>query len=137
MSGYMTKQRKELLLFLSEHPDEVFSAKQIAGLLSEENISVSAVYRNLAALEHSGSVRRVSRPGAREALYRYTGAEACRECLHLSCKNCGRTFHMDADDADVLVHRLARNEQFSVDRSATVLYGVCRYCRNGEDERKT
>ena len=129
MATYMTKQRKDLLLYLSEHADEVLSAKQIAEALSGEEISVSAVYRNLSALEETGKVKRVSRAGSREVFFRYVASPACRGCLHLSCKRCGKTFHMDAKDADELISRLAIKEQFLVDRAETVVYGVCGTCQ--------
>ena len=51
MSGYNTKQRRALLTFLGEHPDELLSARQMADALAEKQISLSAVYRNLAQLE--------------------------------------------------------------------------------------
>lgn len=63
MPKYMTKQRKALLSFLSAHADEELSARQIAQTLSGEGISISAVYRNLSALEQEGKIRRVSKNG--------------------------------------------------------------------------
>ena len=50
MSGYNTKQRRALLAFLGEHPDELLTARQMADALAEKQISLSAVYRNLAQL---------------------------------------------------------------------------------------
>ena len=46
MSGYNTKQRRALLAFLGEHPDELLTAHQMADALAEKQISLSAVYRN-------------------------------------------------------------------------------------------
>lgn len=51
MSGYNTKQRRALLAFLGEHPDELLTARQMVDTLAEKQISLSAVYRNLAQLE--------------------------------------------------------------------------------------
>ena len=62
---YMTKQRKALLAFLSEHADEELTAKQLETALSGEGISISAVYRNLSDLEKEGKIRRVSKSGTR------------------------------------------------------------------------
>ena len=56
----MTKQRKALLAFLSAHADEELTARQMEQALSEQGISISAVYRNLADLEKEGKVRRKS-----------------------------------------------------------------------------
>ena len=51
MAKYLTRQRKRLLEYLSEHTDEQMTARQIADALTADNISISAVYRNLSALE--------------------------------------------------------------------------------------
>ena len=55
MQAYMTQPRKRLLSYLHGHADETLSAGQIAQDLPE--ISVSAVYRNLSALEKDGAVQ--------------------------------------------------------------------------------
>jgi Fur family ferric uptake transcriptional regulator len=135
MAAYITKQRRILLTFLEDHPDESLSAADIAKALADQSISVSAVYRNLAALEEEGRIRRVSRGGGREAYYQYTDTEACRTHLHLLCKTCGATYHMDKTDADQLIRILAEHEKFAVDTVDTVLYGTCEACQIRERMR--
>ena len=130
MPKYMTKQRKALLAFLEQHADEELSAKIIESELGGMGVSISAVYRNLSDLEKEGKVRRVSKSGSREVYYLYTDAHECRECLHLSCKKCGKTYHMNAECADMLINSLARSDEFTIDKSETVLYGVCKDCKN-------
>ena len=49
MAKYLTRQRKRLLEYLSEHTDEQISARQIAEDLEADQISISAVYRNISA----------------------------------------------------------------------------------------
>ena len=129
MPSYQTKQRKALLGFLQAHADEALTADQIADALSAEGVSRSAVYRNLAALAAEGAVQRVSRSGTRRLFYRYTGAEACRAHLHLSCSSCGRTFHVDVPATNTIIERIRRDADFRIDSSSTVLYGVCADCR--------
>lgn len=129
MSKYMTRQRKALLDFLGAHADEPFSAREIAEALTPEGVSLSAVYRNLASLESEGVLRRGGVNDAREATYQYIGAAACRDCLHLSCTKCGRTFHMSAGGAERLQRDALQSDEFHIDRGETVLYGVCRECR--------
>lgn len=124
----MTRQRKALLDYLSAHADETFCAREIAAALAD--VSASAVYRNLAALEAEGKLRRVERSGARETAYQYVGADACKGCLHLKCKKCNRTFHMDAAGAEALLGVVERAEGFAVDKADTVLYGVCELCQD-------
>ncbi len=126
---YVTKQRKILLDYLTKHTDDPLPVQEIAEALEQESISKSSVYRNLAELENEGVVRRKYRGAGRELLYQYVGAEACKGSIHLSCKQCGRTFHMTAAGADQLLRAVAETEGFAVDKGDTVLYGVCEDCR--------
>ena len=127
MQAYMTQPRKRLMRYLHDHADETLSAGQIAQELPE--ISVSAVYRNLSALEKDGAVQKVAKAGTREVFYRYKKAEECRAHLHLSCKKCGRTFHMDEAETEALVEAVAKLDGFAIDRGDTVLYGLCNGCQ--------
>lgn len=129
MAKYKTKQRELLLDFLSAHTDETLSAGQIAEALSEKGISASAIYRNLAALEEEGCLKRSAKPGSQEAYYRYTDAAHCQGHLHLSCLRCGKTVHLEETETDALAQQLAKNEGFALDRTDTVLYGICAACQ--------
>ena len=129
MPSYSTQQRKALLAYLSRHPDELLSARQIADALADEKISLSAVYRNLAQLEAEEKVRRSSRSGTREVYFQYLDAESCKGALHMSCVKCGRTFHMASGNAVLFAKHLAQSEQFTLDAADTVLYGTCADCR--------
>lgn len=129
MAKYLTRQRKMLLSYLSQHHDESLSPRQIADSLEPEGISVSAIYRNLAALEAEGKVRRVAIGTSREAFFQYADADECRNSLHLSCTKCRRTFHMALPDATLLETSLAQNEGFAIDKANTVLYGTCESCQ--------
>ena len=129
LAKYMTKQRKLLMDYLSEHTDEKLSAGQIAEALSKKEISTSAIYRNLTVLEQEGKVRRSVKPGSQEAFYRYADDEHCQGHMHLSCLRCGRTVHVEEKETDALANRLAKNEGFALDRTDTVLYGICADCQ--------
>ena len=111
MSSYSTRQRKALLAYLSRHPDELLSARQIADALAEEK------------------VRRSSKSGTREVYFQYLDAESCKGALHMSCVKCGRTFHMASGNAALFAKHLAQSEQFTLDAADTVLYGTCADCR--------
>lgn len=130
MSKYVTRQRKALLSYLGARPDQLFTAQEIAEAMRSESISLSAVYRNLADLESEGQVRRAAKGGERDIRYQFMAAAQCKNCLHLSCTKCGRTFHMSDCDAAALVEAVAKAERFLVDRSETVLYGLCVACQD-------
>lgn len=129
LSVYTTKQRKVLHDFLKSHADEVFSADTIAVELAADGISLSAIYRNLAALESEDKVQRVTKNGSRKVFYRYKAADECREHIHMSCSKCGRTYHMPLPVTDSLITDVRRDTDFEIDRTETVLYGVCKECR--------
>lgn len=136
MTKYATKQRKVLLDYLHRHADEQLTVREISEALSDDAISTSAVYRNLAALEEDGQVRRLSKSGAREVFYQYAGAAHCRDCLHLSCKKCGKTYHMNTGEAERIIQSVAALDGFAIDKTDTVLYGVCGECRQETEETK-
>ena len=129
MSSYSTRQRKALLAYLSRHPDELLSARQIADALTDKKISLSAVYRNLAQLEAEEKVRRSAKSGSHEAFYQYLDAKGCKGALHMSCIKCGKTFHMADGNAALLAKHLAQSEQFMLDTTDTILYGTCSNCK--------
>lgn len=129
MAQYNTKQRKLLLEHLSEHPDELLSAHQIAEALQDKKISLGTVYRALSQLEIEKKVRRSVKTGTRDTFYQYIAAETCKHALHMSCTKCGKTFHMAAENAASLTKSLEKNEKFTLDTNVTVLYGICAACR--------
>ncbi len=129
MPKYQTKQRKALLTFFESHPDEIFSAKQIAEHMQADELSMSAVYRNLTELESEGTIQRAAKGGSKQAFYRFVGAESCKNHLHLACSRCGKTFHMDLPESAVLMDRVKDSSDFRIDSAKTVLYGVCGNCK--------
>lgn len=129
MVKYQTKQRKLIMDYFQSNTDIDISAKDIEVALKNQSISISAIYRNLSALESDGKIMRVTKHGSNEQYYRFTDCDECRTKLHLSCTKCGKTFHMDAKSADNLISSVAESDGFSVDKTETVLFGVCRRCK--------
>ncbi|MCC8016677.1 MAG: transcriptional repressor [Clostridiales bacterium] len=129
MEKYLTRQRKRLLEYLSNHTDEQMTARQIADALTADNISISAVYRNLSALEEEGLLKRSIRENTREVYYQYIAAEKCKGTLHLSCCVCGKIIHLGDMVAEQLLHSTMESTGFRIDKSETILYGVCADCR--------
>ena len=129
MTEYMTRQRKLLMRFMSEHADENLSAGEIYEGLKNSNISLSAVYRNLRQMEEEGRVTRITRTGNRESFYQYVATEKCREKMHLVCRYCGRAEHLSDEDEEEFINNLSMHRMFSIDLSSTVIYGMCYRCR--------
>lgn len=126
---YKTEQRNLLLSFLMENPDTMFSAKQIEAALANKNISRSAVYRNLAELENENKIRRCSVNGSREVLYQFFDIQSCRNHIHLSCKKCGKIFHMENQVADSFINEISESQGFNISKAETTLYGLCAQCK--------
>ena len=128
MKKYDTRQRDYLISFLNQHPDQLLSVRQIAQELCAQQISLSAVYRNLSQLEAEGLIRKSVKAGSRESYYQYVGAEDCHSHLHLSCTRCGKTFHMDAEHTTQLTRAMSELDGFNLDILKTVMYGICQDC---------
>lgn len=128
MAEYMTEQRRKLIDFLDSNPDKQFSAKDIFRALANENISESAVYRNLSRLEKAGIISRCVKDGKREIYYSHSGAECCKEKIHLTCTKCGEIFHMDNAVSERFLNEVVCANGFSIDKCKSVIYGVCKDC---------
>ena len=135
MAKYVTKQRRQLLDYLSRHTDEQMTARQIADALTQENISLSAVYRNLSDLEADGLLKRSVREGTRDVFYQYIATEECKDSLHLSCRVCGKSIHLDNAEAERLLDSTLKSTGFQIDKSETILYGVCADCRKHKTQK--
>lgn len=94
-----------------------------------ESISISAVYRNLSALEEEGILKCSIRENTREVYYQYIAAEGCKDSLHLSCRVCGKSIHLGEKEAAQLLHSTLESTGFQIDKTETILYGVCADCR--------
>ena len=135
MAKYVTKQRRQLLDYLSRHTDEQMTARQIADALTQESISLSAVYRNLSDLEEDGLLKRSIREGTRDVFYQYIAAAECKDSLHLSCRVCGKSTHLGDAEAERLLHSTLESTGFQIDKSETILYGVCADCRKHKTQK--
>ena len=127
MAKYLTKQRKQLSDYLEQHTDELLTAQEISQAL--DGISVSAVYRNLSAMEEDGLLKRGVRENTREAFYQYIAAPKCRDSLHLSCRVCGKSIHLGSPETQHLLDSALQTTGFRIDKSETILYGVCADCQ--------
>lgn len=128
---YNTQQRTALLELLNNSPDREFTAGEIAAELQRASttpISLSAVYRNLAAMEKKGQVVRKRGKNNRENYYRYVHSHHCEDKLHMTCMQCGKTFHINDRITAELLESARKLDGFLIDTVQTVLYGTCPAC---------
>lgn len=127
--AYNTKQREILIKFFSNNHDRSFSAEDIYETLKTENISLSAIYRNLSVLEKDGKLRKTTKHGTTKAFYQYVDPEKCEGHMHISCTKCGKTEHLSQREESTLLSSVLKNENFSIDTNNTIIYGVCKKCK--------
>ena len=129
---YWTEQRRDLYRFFNDHPHQQFSAKDIAKRLSEQQISMSTIYRNLSAMAEAGILRRSIKEETHEIMYQYTDSEQCRGSMHMICVQCGGTFHVEHEAAAEIQRNLEVSSGFRILKDKCILYGTCRVCAGGK-----
>jgi len=133
-NGYRTRQRELILERLRTAGDRHITAEELAEELRGEGVGRSTVYRTLERLVEQGEVRRF-RPGDGGACYQFNDSTgSCREHHHLKCIKCGRLFHTECELLDELSEHVYSHHGFLLDRSRTVLYGLCADCQKTEKE---
>ncbi len=128
MAQYSTDQRKTLRMFFMENNHETFSAKQIEEKLKNSNISISAIYRNLALMEKDGELCRIAGQNSRETLYQFNHTESCSGALHLVCDKCSITKHLNKYVSELISNMALDNFGFKVNNQKTIIYGLCENC---------
>lgn len=129
MSVYSTKQRQLLFSFFKNKPDGTFNASQIFESLEANEISLSAVYRNLTLLEKEQKIKKVNIENSREKFYQYIKHDDCVGKIHLHCDKCDSVFHMETALADHIVSDIENSVEFDINKKSTMLYGTCRDCK--------
>ncbi len=130
MADYKTKQREQIISYLKNSPQPHVSAGDIAVHLrgASGSVGTATVYRQLDKLVEAGTVRKYVLDGG--ACYQYVGAAAdCKEHFHLKCLKCGALIHVDCEFLSGLAPHILEHHGFEVDNSRTVMYGVCKKCR--------
>lgn len=134
--SYETKQREILFEFFKKNKDKNFSAEQIFEELKNENISLSAIYRNLSELEKNGSVRKVLKSGSRTAFFQFVDCDECKNHIHIMCSHCGKASHLTDEESKIFANQLLKDENFNLNIKDTVLYGTCKNCTKRLEKEK-
>lgn len=131
---YRTKQKDELLHFLSTVADRQLTIEEIASELPD--IGKSTVYRLVRQLVEDGVLRRFVADNSRRFLYQYAGQPDCCEHLHLKCTVCGRLIHLRHGLSRQMKQTIASQYGFSIDGAKTMLFGCCGDCRDISDKER-
>lgn len=125
---YNTKPREVLLAFLEKNLDQNFTVSQIAHQLKDQNISLSAIYRNLSLLESEGKVRKSTNNGQKALFYQYLDSPCCADYIHVTCQKCSKIFHLNPELTKYLTNHLMKEEQFIITKIDSMLSGICKNC---------
>ena len=140
MAEYETRQRRILLDYLNAHPDRGFSVEELYEGVSAEHAAdivpgKSTVYRLIARLVNEGLVKRFAAGQGRQFAYQIVACAACDKHLHLKCTACGGLYHMDHAVSEQIMREVLSRSDFSLDEKETVLFGVCKGCKQNRETK--
>ncbi|MBE6903750.1 MAG: transcriptional repressor [Ruminococcaceae bacterium] len=128
MKMYNTKQKSLIIDFFKNSPDKCFSAKQIIQS-NELEMGQATVYRMLSKLSEEGVLKKFISEYDGCANYRLNNCNNCDSHFHLKCLKCGEIIHTDCDIMGKVGTHLAKDHNFVMDNSKTIIYGVCKDCK--------
>ncbi len=128
MSKYQTEQRQKLLDLFKNSGHQSFSASDILNKFGNDDISISAIYRNLKTMENEGLICKVVDNKRPESLYHYINPKSCLGVIHLKCENCENTYHLNRHISDMIMNMAKDDLKFTVSNTSAFLYGKCDNC---------
>lgn len=132
--GYKTRQKEQILQYLTTHSGEHVTAQELSRHLEAEGtpVGMATIYRYLEQLVSDGELRKYTIDSRTCACYEYFPQSGeCSRHFHLKCMQCGTLFHVTCEHLSGLEAHILEHHGFRIDQSKTVLYGVCGACREG------
>lgn len=136
---YHTGGRARMKAYLMALGNRSASVSDIKAHMDAENcpVNVTTIYRYLDKLEAEGNVIKYAADEQGKATYQYVGREhRCDEHLHLKCVNCGYVEHLDCHFMEEISGHIAKEHGFSLQCKNSVIYGLCRKCREAPCDKK-
>ncbi len=125
--GYNTIQKKLLADFLRQNHNSSFTIDEIASKIS---VGKSTIYRLMPKLVEDGTVKRFTKGTTRIFLYQYVNCKECSCHLHMKCMDCGKILHMNDKVTNDLISSIMFDNNFTVDKNHTILFGKCSHCNS-------
>lgn len=128
---YNTKQRERILAYLKENQDSNITAEEILNHFNSigENIGKATVYRFLNDLVKENTVKKYMVEGRNCSCYQYIEQQNCDEHFHLKCEKCNKIIHLQCEEIKEIQKHISKEHGFKLDNVKTVLYGVCKDCK--------
>ncbi len=134
----LTKQRKQILKVIIDHPHEHFSAEALYDLVKhiDDSIGIATVYRTLELFEKLGIVRNVKIKNDGVNYYDVVDLDEENHFHHhLICTNCRRIIEI-ADELESYETFIEQKYGFQVKDHDLTLYGICSDCQSLENSEK-
>ena len=128
---YKTRAKEEICSYLKKNRSIALSLEEICSGLEGSAIGKSTVYRIVSSLVKVGAVKRLSDGISRRATYQFIGDGACREHMHLKCKECGAIIHLEESISRRFLDGVKVLKGFSLDEG-NLLLGRCVRCGEGD-----
>ncbi len=128
MNKYQTEQRQKLTQLFACSGHRSLSAGDVLQALGEQEISLSAIYRNLKEMEKEGIICKVAQKGHAEALYHYVDPQSCYGIIHLKCDSCEEIYHLNRHVSAMILGMAHEEFGFVPNQTGAFLYGKCKNC---------
>ncbi len=104
------------------------SAADIFKECENEDISLSAIYRNLKTMEDEGLICKVAGNRKSEAYYHYVNPHSCVGVVHLKCECCENVFHLNTHVSNFIFNFVQDEMGFTINNKSAFLLGKCGNC---------
>lgn len=128
MSKYKTEQRKKLALFFESNPHKSYTAQDIYENLGHEEISMSAIYRNLSEMIDNNTLCKVNVNKSTSTAYQYVDHKLCNGIIHLKCEECEKSIHLNKSVSQMIIDLAQEEFSFNINGASAILYGKCEKC---------
>lgn len=134
MTTYNTQQKKQLMDFLKNHPEQSYTIDEIAAEMNADPDFAnppgkSTIYRLMPGLAEENLVKCFAGKRGTKASYQIIGGESCHFHIHLKCTDCGKLLHMSDKDSHTIADDILKSGGFALDLGRTTLFGLCEGCR--------
>ncbi len=124
-----TFPRLKILDIFRKSDQRHLSAEDVYRMLIGESVDIglATVYRVLTQFEQAGILSRSQFDGGKAVFELNDGDHHD----HLICTHCGKVVEFTDTDIEKRQHKVAKDNGFTLDSHAMVLYGVCQSCTSG------
>ena len=124
---YNTEKKQAVISYFKENRHKSISLDELCKAILKGGSGKSTVYRIVSGLVSCGMIKKFSDDKSRHITYQYIGEDSCSEHLHLKCKGCGKTIHLDSGMTKKLESSILENENFIID-DGCFIFGRCADC---------